>query len=66
MKKTRRLRPWVKYLLFFLLGAYLSIAIYQLHTMRTIHKTPVGSYECRGKLIQVCSGDDRVAAYLGV
>lgn len=66
MKKSRRLRPWVKYLLFSLLGAFIGISIYQLFTLRTIHKTPVGSYECRGGLIQVCSGDKRVAAYLGV
>lgn len=69
-KKRRRLKPQVKRFLTNMLmmgiGAFLGIAFYQIATIKTIENTPVGSYECRGKIIQVCSGSKRVADYLGV
>lgn len=64
--KKLRLRKWVKVALWTVLVSFLSIAIYQLKTVTTIETTPVGSYTCHGKLIQVCSGSKAVADYLGV
>lgn len=62
----RRLRPWVKVTLLLIAGAIIGIAIYQLFTIETIKQTPVGTYSCRGGIIQICTGSDEVADYLGV
>lgn len=70
--KTKRykLKPQVKKILniclLLLLGALIGITIYQLFTVKTIKKTPVGTYECHGGIIKVCSGSKDVADYLGV
>ena len=68
-KKKRKLKPQVKrvldVILIMITGALIGIALYQLMTEKTTHETPVGSYECRGKIIQVCSGSKEVANYLG-
>lgn len=66
MKKRYRLKSWVKYLLFTILGAVIGIAIYQLFTLETTKKTPVGEYTCKGGIVQVCTGSKEVADYLGV
>jgi len=66
MKKRYKLKNWVKYLLFTILGAVIGIAIYQLFTIKNTYETPVGSYSCNGGIIQVCSGSKEVANYLGV
>ena len=65
MKKTR-LKRWVKVVLCtFLLSAFL-IEIYKLFTVTTTTVTPVGTYTCHGKLIQVCNGSKEVREFLGV
>ena len=64
--KKYRLRRWVKVVLWILLIGFMVVSIYQIKTIKTIHTTPVGSYECRGKLIKICSGSKEVADYLGV
>lgn len=64
--KTLRLRKWVKVVLFIILLFLIIIPIYQLFTITTTTTTPVGSYTCHGKLIQVCSGNKEVREYLGV
>ena len=61
-----RLKKWVWFVLYTLLIVFLSITIYQLFHITTIHNTSVGTYMCHGKLIQVCSGSKEVADYLGV
>lgn len=66
MKTKLKLRPWVKNTLFILLGALLGIAIYQLFTLEVTKTTPVGNYTCRGGIIQICTGSNEVADYLGV
>jgi len=66
MKKRYKLKSWVKYLLFTILGAVIGIAIYQLFTLKTTKKTPVGEYTCKGGIVQVCTGSKEVADYLGV
>ena len=63
--KKYRLRRWVKVALWTILVGYLSIAIYQFFTIKTVHSTPYGSYTCIGKLIKVCGGSREVADYLG-
>lgn len=63
--KRYRVRSWVKVVLWTLFVAFISISIYQLFTVKTIHSTPVGSYTCNGKLIQICGGSKEVADYLG-
>lgn len=65
-QKKLRLRKWVWLVLYTLLIVFLSITIYQLFTVTTIHTTPVGTYTCHGKLIQVCNGSKEVKDYLGV
>lgn len=64
--KKYRLRRWVKVTLWMILVGYMVISIYQLFTIRTIYNTPVGTYTCAGKFIQVCRGSKEVADYLGV
>lgn len=71
MKQVKyKLKPSVKKTLkislLFILGAVIGIAIYQLFTVKTIKKTPVGTYECRGGIFQICSGSKEVSNYLGV
>lgn len=66
MKKTYRLKGWVKVVLGMLAGAFIGIAIYQLFTVQTVKTTPVGDYTCNGGLIKVCSGSRAVSEYLGV
>lgn len=63
--KKYKIRKWVKVALWTLFVAFITIAIYQVFNEKTIHTTPVGTYECHGKLIQVCSGSKEVADYLG-
>lgn len=65
-QKKYKLRRWVKVTLWTLFVAYISIALYQVITIKTYHTTPVGTYTCQGKLIKVCSGSEEVADYLGV
>ena len=65
-QKQYKLRTWVKVALWTIFVAFISIAIYQLFTISKHYITPVGSYQCRGGLIKVCSGNDEVADYLGV
>lgn len=64
--KKLKLRKWVWLVIYTLLIVILTITIYQLLTFTTIHTTPVGSYTCHGKLIQLCNGSKEVADYLGV
>ena len=64
--KKYRLKKWIIVVLFTLFVAFMLIAIYQIKTIKTTYSTPVGSYTCYGKLIQVCSGSKEVANYLGV
>lgn len=65
-QKKLRLRKWVWLVLYTLLIVFLSITIYQLFNFTTIHTTPVGTYTCHGKLVQVCNGSKEVKDYLGV
>ena len=65
-QKKYRLRKWVKVTLWTLFVGYIAIAIYQLATIKTYNTTPVGTYTCHGKLIQICEGNKEVADYLGV
>ena len=62
----RRLRPWVKVTLLLIVGAVIGITIYQLFTLETTKKTPVGNYTCKGGIIKICTGSKDVADYLGV
>lgn len=66
--KTKRykLKGWVKVMLGFIAGAVIGIAIYQLFTVETVKHTPAGDYTCNGGIIQVCTGSEAVADYLGV
>ena len=64
--KRFRLKKWVKVVIWTLFVAFITLAIYQLFTRKTIHTTSVGTYECHGGIIQVCSGSKEVADYLGV
>lgn len=65
--KRYRLRKWVKNLLWVLLCSLVAIAIYQIFTIKTVEYTPVGTYECNGGIIKVCSTNcPDVAGYLGV
>lgn len=64
--KRYRLKKWVKVVIWTLFVMFITLAIYQLFTRKTIKMTPVGSYECRGGIIKVCSGSKEVADYLGV
>ena len=64
--KKYKLRKWVKVCLWTLFVAFISISIYQMFTIKTIHTTPVGTYQCNGGLIKVCGGSKEVADYLGV
>ena len=64
--KRRKLKRWLKNILWMILGASIVIIIYQLFTVETVHETPVGSYTCRGGIFQVCTGSNEVADYLGV
>ena len=64
--KKYRLKKWVWVVLYTLLIVLLTITIYQLFTVTTIHTTPVGNYTCQGKWIQVCNGEKIVEDYLGV
>lgn len=64
--KKLKLKKWVKVVLYTFLISFISIAIYQLFTVKTITTTPVGNYQCSGKLIQVCNGSKEVRDYLGV
>ena len=64
--KKRKLKRWLKNLLWTILGAFIGIIIYQLFTIETVHETPVGNYTCRGGIFQVCTGSNEIADYLGV
>lgn len=68
--KRYRLKPEVKktmnIILLLLFGILIGIAIYQLFTVKTIKSTPVGSYQCNGGMIKICSGSNEIAEYLGV
>lgn len=64
--KRYRLKRWVKVAIWTLFVAFITLAIYQLFTTKTVHTTPVGTYTCHGGLIQVCGGSKEVADYLGV
>ena len=67
-KKVKRykLRRWVYITLWTIFIGFIAIAIYQLITIKTYHTTPVGTYQCNGKLIKICGGSKKVADYLGV
>lgn len=64
--KKRKLKPFVKNIIFILIGAFIGIAIYQLFTLSDITKTDAGEYYCNGGLIKICSSNKKVAEYLGV
>ena len=64
--KKYRLKKWVYVTLWTIFIGFISIAIYQLITIKTYHTTPAGTYQCIGKFIKVCSGNKEVADYLGV
>ncbi len=66
--KTKRykLKKWVKVTLWTLFVGFVVLAIYQLFTIKTIHTTPVGTYQCNGGIIKICGGSKEVANYLGV
>lgn len=66
LTKRRRLKRWVKNLLWVILGAIISITINQLFIVEIVHETPVGNYTCRGGIIKICTGSNEVADYLGV
>lgn len=60
--KKRRIRRWVK----IFVAILLTISIYQLFITKEEHNTPVGTYACRGNILQVCTGSKQVATYLGI
>lgn len=64
--KRYKLKRWVKVAIWTLFVAFITLAIYQLFTRKTIHTTPVGNYTCHGGIIQVCGGSKEVSDYLGV
>lgn len=64
--KKRKLKPFVKNIIFILIGAFIGIAIYQLFTLSEITKTDFGEYYCDGELIKICSSNKKVAEYLGL
>lgn len=64
--KKRKLKRWVKNLLWMLLGAFIGIIFYQIFTIKTITQTPVGNYTCHGGIVKICSSSVEVADYLGV
>lgn len=64
--KKRKLKPFVKNIIYILIGVFIGIALYQLFTLSEITKTDVGNYYCKGGFIKVCSSNKKVAEYLGV
>ena len=64
--KKRKLKPFVKNIIFILIGAFVGIAIYQLFTLSEITTTDAGQYSCNGGLIKICSSNKKVAEYLGL
>lgn len=64
MRTRRKLKSWVKAMLWFIFGVIMGIAFYQLFTEETIKSTPVGTYTCNGGIIKICSGSAEVANYL--
>lgn len=65
-KVRNNLKKFISAFLLFLLGALIGIIIYQLFTIETTYNTPAGNYTCRGEIIEICSGSNEVADYLGV
>lgn len=65
-RKKYKLKKWVKFVLWSLFLVFITLAIYQIFTIKTIHTTPVGTYQCNGGLIKICGGSKEVANYLGV
>lgn len=65
-QKKYRLKKWVWVVLWTLLVAFMAVAAYQCFTYTKIYTTPVGSYQCNGKLIKICRGSKAVADYLGM
>ena len=69
LEKTRKkykLKIWIKVFLLLLIGALIGVTIYQLFTVKTTRKTPVGNYMCRGGIVQICTANSEVSDYLGV
>ena len=64
-KKNKRIKLILRIFKLFTL-IILIIAIYQLFTVKTTNNTNAGKYECKGKLIQICTGNNNVKNYLGV
>lgn len=64
-KSKLKLRKWVWAVLYTVVIAFITITIYQLFNFTTIHTTPVGTYQCKGKIIQICHGNQKVKDYLG-
>lgn len=64
--KKYRLKRWVKVTLLILFIGFTALTIYQIKTEKTTYSTPLGSYECKGKIIKICYGSKQVADYLGV
>ena len=64
--KKRKLKPFVKNIIFILIGAFIGIVIYQLFTISEITKTDAGEYYCNGGIIKICSSNKKVAEYLGL
>lgn len=58
--KKYKLRQWVKNLIWMLTGALIGITIYQLFTIHTIEKSPVGTYKCSGGIVRICSSSNEV------
>lgn len=63
--KNKRIKLILRIVKLFLL-VVLTISIYQLFTVKTTNNTSAGKYECKGKLIQICTGNNNVKNYLGV
>lgn len=63
--KERRLKRWVKNLLWLVFGCLIGIAIYQLITEETTRTTVAGEYTCKGGILEVCTGSKQVADYIG-
>lgn len=64
--KKRKLKKWVKNLLWILLGSFIGIIFYQIFTIKDITQTPVGNYTCDGGIVKICSSNAKIVDYLGV
>lgn len=66
--KSLNILDWIELLIVIMATIICLVALFKflfLGSNKTM-STPVGEYKCSGGFIKVCSGDSKVAEYLGV